>query len=137
HAGGSAGEGAADSEGALLLSILTAFPDRVARRRQGADLQLASGAPAQQAPNSTVTYAELLVAVEAEDRQDRDAPLVRLASAIEPEWLLALFPDRLHEISTLQWNRAGERVEAVTSLMFDQIAIETRRTPRFHWRVEI
>jgi ATP-dependent helicase HrpB len=111
------------------LSILTAFPDRVARRRQGADLQLASGAPAQQAPNSTVTYAELLVAVEAEDRQDRDAPLVRLASAIEPEWLLDLFPDRLHEISTLQWNRAGERVEAVTSLMFDQIAIETRRTP--------
>src|ERR1035437_532663 len=36
--------GAAQREAALLLSILTAFPDRVARRRQGADLQLASGA---------------------------------------------------------------------------------------------
>jgi ATP-dependent helicase HrpB len=54
---------------------------------------------------------------------------VRLASAIEPEWLLDLFGDRLREVSTLQWNRAGERVEAATSLMFDQIAIETRRTP--------
>ena len=54
---------------------------------------------------------------------------MRLASAIEPEWLLDLFPERLREVSTLQWNRAGERVEAVTSLMYDQIAIETRRTP--------
>ena len=54
---------------------------------------------------------------------------MRLASAIEPEWLLDLFPDRLREVSTLEWNRGGERVEAVTSLMFDQIAIETRRTP--------
>ena len=127
-AGGSACE-PADSEAALLVSILTAFPDRVARRRQGADVQLASGAAAELAPNSTVTDADLFVAVEAEDRQDRKAPLVRLASAIEPEWLLDLFGDRLREVSTLQWNRAGERVEAVTSLMFDQIAIETRRTP--------
>jgi ATP-dependent helicase HrpB len=119
----------ADTEAALLMSILTAFPDRVARRRQGADVQLASGAAAELAPNSTVTEASLFVAVEAEDRQDRKAPLVRLASAIEPEWLLDLFPDRLREVSTLEWNRAGERVEAVTSLMFDQIAIETRRTP--------
>ncbi len=129
--GGSGGRAAArvpDSEDALLLSILTAFPDRVARRRQGGELQLASGAPAQQAPNSTVTAADLFVAVEAEDRKDQKAPLVRLASAIEPEWLLDLFPDRLREISTLEWNRGGERVEAVTSLMFDQISIETRRT---------
>jgi ATP-dependent helicase HrpB len=120
---------AADSEGALLISILTAFPDRVARRRQGSDVQLASGTAAELAPNSTVTDAEFFVAVEAEDRRDRKAPLVRLASAIEPEWLLDLFGDRLREVSTLEWNRPGERVEAVTSLMFDQIAIETRRTP--------
>jgi ATP-dependent helicase HrpB len=69
------------------------------------------------------------VAVEAEDRKDQKAPLVRLASAIEPEWLLDLFPERLREVSTLEWNRGGERVEAATSLLFDQIAIETRRTP--------
>ena len=127
--GGAGPPSAAAAEAALLISILTAFPDRVARRRQGADVQLASGTAAELAPNSTVTGADLFVAVEAEDRQDRKAPLVRLASAIEPEWLLDLFPDRLREVSTLQWNRAGERVEAVTSLMFDQIAIETRRTP--------
>jgi ATP-dependent helicase HrpB len=121
--------GAAECEDALLLSVLTAFPDRVARRRQGLELQLAGGAAVQQAANSTVTGADLLVAVEAEDRKDQRAPVLRLASAVEPEWLLDLFPDRLREISTIEWNRTGERVEAVTSLMFDQIAIETRRTP--------
>ncbi len=127
--GGAAADHAPDSEDALLLSILTGFPDRVARRRQGAELQLASGVAAQQAPNSTVTGADLMVAVEAEDRKDQKAPLVRLASAIDPTWLLDLFPERLREVSTLEWNRGGERVEAVTSLMFDQIPIDTRRTP--------
>jgi ATP-dependent helicase HrpB len=117
-----------EREDALLISVLTAFPDRVARRRQGADLQLAAGTSAQLAANSTVT-ADLMVAVEAEDRKDQKSPLVRLASAIEPEWLLDLFPDRLRETSTLEWHRAGERVEAVTSLLFDQVPLETRRTP--------
>jgi ATP-dependent helicase HrpB len=125
--GGSRRRGPGD-EDALLMSVLTAFADRVARRRAGADLQLASGGAAQLAGNSTVTEAELLVAVEAEDRQDQKAPLVRLASAIEPEWLLELFPDRLREDARLEWNRSGERVEAATSLLFDQIPIETRRT---------
>jgi ATP-dependent helicase HrpB len=128
--GGAARGGMRDAarEDALLISVLTAFPDRVARRRQGSDLQLAAGTSAQLAPNSTVT-ADLMVAVEAEDRKDQRTPLVRLASAIEPEWLVELFPERLRETSTLEWQRAGERVEAVASLLFEQIPLETRRTP--------
>jgi ATP-dependent helicase HrpB len=117
-------------EDALLLSVLAAFPDRVARRRQGTDLQLAAGTPAQLAPSSTVTQPEFLVAVEAEDRRDQKTPLVRIASAIEPEWLIELFPDRVRETSEVQWNRAAGRVEAVSALMFDHIAIqESRGTP--------
>jgi len=114
-------------EDAVLLSVLAAFPDRVARRRQDAELQLAGGGPAQLAPSSTVTGSPLLVAVEAEDRKDHKTPLVRIASAIEPEWLLDLFPERLLETTQVEWNRTAERVEAVSALMFDQIAIETRR----------
>src|SRR5207249_3041569 len=93
----------------------------------GDELQLAAGSPALLAPSSTVTEAGLLVAVEAEDRKDQKAPLVRIASAIQPEWLLDLFPERLREVSEIEWNRTAERVESVTSLMFDRIAIETRR----------
>jgi ATP-dependent helicase HrpB len=117
-------------EDALLLSVLAAFPDRVARRRQGADLQLAAGSPAQLARSSSVTQADFLVAVEAEDRRDQKAPLVRIASAIEPEWLIDLFPERVRETSEVQWNRAAGRVEAVSAMMFDRIAIqESRGTP--------
>jgi ATP-dependent helicase HrpB len=114
-------------ENALLRSVLAAFPDRVARRRQGAELQLASGGPAQLAPSSTVTDSEFLVAVEAEERRELKASLVRLASAIEPEWLLDLFPERVREVSQVEWNRSARRVEAVTALMFDGIAIEQSR----------
>jgi ATP-dependent helicase HrpB len=107
--------------------VLAAFPDRVARRRQGAELQLAAGGPAQLAPASTVTGAGFLVAVEAVDRREQKAPLVRLASGIEPEWLLDLFPSRVRETAQLEWNRAAERVEAVSALRFDEIVIEERR----------
>lgn len=114
-------------EDALLLSALAAFPDRVARRRQASELQLAAGGPAQLARSSTVTEAEFLIAVEAEDRQERQAPLVRIASAIEPAWLLDLFPDRVTACSEVVWNRAAERVESVEALMFGQIAIQQSR----------
>lgn len=117
-------------ESALLLSVLAAFPDRVARRRSGSELQLAAGGSALLAPSSTVSDAPFLVAVEAEERSDQKLPLVRLASAIEPDWLLDLFPDRVREVSRAQWNRASERVEALSALMFDEIAIqESRGTP--------
>ncbi|HUI58359.1 MAG TPA: ATP-dependent helicase HrpB [Bryobacteraceae bacterium] len=114
-------------ENALLISVLAAFPDRVARRRQGAELQLAAGGPAQLAVSSTVTAADFLVAVEAEDRRDQKAPLVRISSAIEPAWLLDLFPERVRETARVEWNRAAERVESVTALMFDQIVIDESR----------
>jgi ATP-dependent helicase HrpB len=116
-------------EDALLISVLAAFPDRVARRRQGSELQLASGGPAQLAPSSTVTGEALMVAVEAEDRRDQKTPLVRLASGIEPEWLLDLFPERVREVSRVEWNRSAERVESVSALMFGEIALEEGRRP--------
>jgi ATP-dependent helicase HrpB len=117
-------------EDALLISILTAFPDRVARRRQGREVLLASGGGALLAPSSAVTSAEWLVAVDAEDRRDQKLPLIRAASGIRPEWLLDLFPDRMREVSELVWDRTAERVECVSSLLFEQIAIEqSRRRP--------
>ena len=114
-------------EDALLISVLAAFPDRVARRRQVGELQLAAGGPALLAPSSTVTASQFLVAVEAEDRPDQNMPLVRIASGIEPEWLLDLFPERVRETVQVEWNRIAERVEAVSALMFDHVAIESHR----------
>ncbi|HXS94023.1 MAG TPA: ATP-dependent helicase HrpB [Candidatus Limnocylindrales bacterium] len=117
-------------EDALLISVLAAFPDRVAKRRRGDELLLAAGGSAQLAPSSTVTAEPFVVAVEAEDRREQGLPLVRLASGIEPEWLIDLFPDRIRELSQPVWNKAAERVESLSALLFGEIAIqESRGTP--------
>jgi ATP-dependent helicase HrpB len=122
-AGGSAGGSGVES---LLMAILTAFPDRVAKRRQADELLLASGGSARLSPSSVVRE-ELLVAVDIEERREQGLPLVRLASAIEPEWLLDLYPDHLKERATLEWNRSAERVEATEALVYGALVLEESR----------
>ncbi len=82
--------------------------------------------------------AEFLVAVDAEERGD--APqrtharaaktVVRLASAVEPDWLLDLFADSLAEKVEARWNARDERVEVVRRLVYDQLVIDEWRAPR-------
>lgn len=103
-----------DGEKALLIAILTAFPDRVARRRQGREYLLAGGGSGVLADSSVVDARELIVAVDVELRRERGLPLIRLASAIEPEWLIDFFPDRVEDRSGPEWNRAAERVDQVS-----------------------
>jgi ATP-dependent helicase HrpB len=110
---------------ALGLSVLHAFPDRVARRRKDDQLLLASGGSA---VLSCESRAEFLVALDIEDRSEHALPLVRLYIAIEPAWLLDLFPDRMTERAGVEWNRSAERVEAVSALVYDNLTIEETRS---------
>ncbi len=55
-------------------------------------------------------------------------PLVRLYCAIEPAWLLDLFPDRVKERAGVEWNRSAERVEAVSALLYEDLVIEETRS---------
>ena len=113
---------------ALFRAALAAFPDRVARRRRDRELLLSNGGSAVLAAE---TAAEFLVAIDIEERSERGLPMVRLASAIEPEWLLEMFPERVREREALEWNRGGERVEAVSALLYGELVItETRGAPR-------
>jgi ATP-dependent helicase HrpB len=109
---------------ALPLSILAAFPDRVARRRKDSEVLLASGGSAKLACEAR---ADFLVAVDIEDRSEHALPLVRLYCAIEPAWLVDLFPDRVRERAGVEWNRSAERVEAVSALIYDDLVIEETR----------
>lgn len=116
----------AKTDEALLRAALEAFPDRVCRRRRGRDLKMTGGLGLEQAANSTVGE-ELMVALEVEERPEQGAPLVRLASAIEAEWLFDLEGAELSERVTVEWNRQGERVEAVAAILFEDLAIEESR----------
>jgi ATP-dependent helicase HrpB len=113
------------NDGALLMSILTGFPDRVARRRAGNQVLLSNGTSAEIAGEAP--QYEFMVAVDAEDRKDKPLPLIRMTARIEPEWLIEFFPDRVRELSTVEWNRQAERVEAVNGLLYDELVIQESR----------
>jgi ATP-dependent helicase HrpB len=112
----------------LEEAYLRAFPDRVARRRKAQELLLSNGSSAILASNEGLANAEFLVAVDIEERPDKGLPLVRTAAPIEPEVLLELFPDRITERQTLEWNRTAERVESASALLYDSLVIEESRT---------
>jgi ATP-dependent helicase HrpB len=104
------------------MSILAGFPDRVARRRKGNQVLLSGGGSAELA-GEPPRY-EFMVAADIEDRKDKPLPLVRLTARIEPEWLIDLFPDRVEDRNGVEWNRAAERVEAVSTLVYDDLTIQ-------------
>lgn len=119
---------------ALLISILAGYPDRVARRRnvkdEKAELLLSGGGAVPLSPASSVRSSEFLVAVDAEERRDAAANItrmVRLASAIQPEWLIDLFADSLRESVEATWNAQAERVEVAERMLYDQLVIDERR----------
>lgn len=134
----------------LLFSILAGYPDRVARRRgpraaasgrsassttapidEGGELLLATGGGAQLSPRSVVRRAEYVVAIEAAERRDRSGPagrpLVHLASAIEPDWLIEIAPDAIHETIDVTWNPKTERAEALERMLYHQLILDERR----------
>jgi ATP-dependent helicase HrpB len=113
------------NDDALLMSVLAGFPDRVARRRTGNQVLLSAGGSAEVA--GPPPQYEFMVAVDAEDRKDKPLPLIRMTARIEPEWLIELFPDRVRERSGVEWNRVGERVEAVSALLYDELLIQESR----------
>jgi ATP-dependent helicase HrpB len=43
-------------------------------------------------------------------------------------WLLDLYPERIEERNAVEWNRAAERVESVSALLFDGLVIEESRS---------
>jgi ATP-dependent helicase HrpB len=135
---------AADVEGALLLSTLAAYPDRVARRRAGGsdEIVLTGGGSAKLDPVSVVREAPLLVALDAEERKGDFRPpgrpggargpevRVRLASAVTQEMLLDLFPDALRYEDAVVWNAQAERVEATERLLYEDLVLEEGRAAK-------
>jgi ATP-dependent helicase HrpB len=119
----------------LLISILAGYPDRVAKRRalksDNRELLLSSGGAAQLSSSSVVGQSEFMVAVDAEERRDVSQArtrIVRIASRIEPEWLIDLFADQISEATEVRWNAQSERVEVVERMSYGQLVISESRS---------
>jgi ATP-dependent helicase HrpB len=119
----------AERESALLRSVLAGWPDRVARRRRprSPELVLSAGGSATLDQTSVVHDADLMVAVDAEER--RGGVFVRIASRIDAEWLLELSDDQLGEVNALQWNESSKRVERVSKTTWGAVTLEETRQP--------
>ncbi|HYR18290.1 MAG TPA: ATP-dependent helicase HrpB [Myxococcales bacterium] len=118
-------------EEALRIAVLAGFPDRVAKRRApgSSEVLLSSGGSATLSPGSAVRDAQLLVAVDVEERRGQGR-LLRLASAIEPEWLLDLFPGELRESTELVWDEERGRAAVVSRMTYGALVLEEgRRAP--------
>jgi ATP-dependent helicase HrpB len=113
--------GPAETDAALLRAILAGYPDRVARRVKGRSLALASGGSAELGEGSVVRDAPWMVAVDAELLRGRVT--VRLASEIEPDWLIDMSPSGIVEDDVVTWNAAAERVEASSRLMWGSLVL--------------
>jgi ATP-dependent helicase HrpB len=117
-----------DVDTVLCQAVLAAFPDRVAQRRVPGQPDLLLEVPGQVrlGPRSEVTEPMFLVVVDAEERRDgkasRDAKgavtEVRLASGIEPSWLLDRFANRVEVQTECTWHAPGRRVVARERLVY-------------------
>ncbi|MBI4893516.1 MAG: ATP-dependent helicase HrpB, partial [Acidobacteria bacterium] len=112
----------------LEAAYLRAFPDRVARRRKGLELLLSNGRAAMLASNDGLEKAGFFVAVDIEERPDKGLPIVRQAAPIAPDLLLEVFPERVEGRDRPEWNRAAERVEWLSALVYDELVIEESRS---------
>lgn len=126
--------GGEDPDRPLLIALLAGYPDRVGKRRtvDSAEVVLCGGGTARLAETSVVHDAPFLVALDAEERSTgtRAGTVVRVASRIEPEWLLDLFPEHVRDVEELTWNAAAERVEGFSRLVYEDLVIEESRMTR-------
>ena len=117
----------ANADDALGMALLSGYPDRVARRVRagGRQVALAAGGSAELAETSVVRDAEWIVALDAEERSQsaRAAVVVRLASGIEPEWLIDLFPRDVREGREVSWNAQSQRVQARESITWEGLVL--------------
>jgi ATP-dependent helicase HrpB len=130
---------------AVLRSLLAAFPDRLARRREPGSRKglMVGGRGVRLAPVSGVTQPELFLCVDVDAGQTE--ALVRQASAVERDWLSS---ERLHSETVVLFDAETEKVSARKRLLYldlvlqdspaalpddDQVAQALLEAARVHW----
>jgi ATP-dependent helicase HrpB len=111
---------------ALLRSLLAAFPDRLARRREPGSRRgvMLGGRGVRLAPSSGVMASELFVCIDVDAGQGE--ALVRQASAVERDWLPA---ERLTRSVEAAFDEGAERVAAVRRTRFGDLILEEKPCP--------
>jgi ATP-dependent helicase HrpB len=118
--------GSSDAAAAGLL-LAFAYPDRIGRRRPGADgarYTLANGRGAHFADIQNLGKQEYIVAVDLDDRE-RDARIL-LAAPLSRGDIEEHFSDRLERADSVEWNSREQAVLARRVVRFDAITLEEK-----------
>lgn len=114
--------------GDIDLGVLLAFayPDRIARRRAGADAryQLANGRGAVFPGAESIARQEYIVAADLDDRE-REAR-IQLAASITKSELQEYFADRIRVVDEQAWDEKTEAVIARRATWLDELLIEEK-----------
>jgi ATP-dependent helicase HrpB len=119
----------AEREERLQRAIFAAWADRLARRREpGSDRAvMIGGRGVRLARESSVKEAELFVCVSLDDRTGpRSEALVRVASAVEREWLPG---ERMREETVLEFDEERQRIVAHHRTTFDDLVLDDKKVP--------
>ncbi|HYE18227.1 MAG TPA: ATP-dependent helicase C-terminal domain-containing protein, partial [Tepidisphaeraceae bacterium] len=111
---------------ALLKLALWAYPDRVCRRRGGADRGvMVGGGGVRLSPESVVRQGEFFLAADArqDDRSASREALVRIASRVEIAWVEEMFPDQVRREKAAEFDDARQRVVGVTRLWYRDLLL--------------
>ncbi|MEW4566566.1 ATP-dependent helicase HrpB [Tautonia sp. JC769] len=131
--GQDAGRATSDPESAVLRSLLLAYPDRVARRRVAGDARglMVGGRGLRLDPESAVREAELFLALDARDDRRGSGPLelrVRIASAIEADWLREDFPDASRRSEVVRFDPSSGRVVGLATVSYHDLILREAPT---------
>lgn len=118
-------------DAALARSVLAAFADHVGLRRRLDDrtCEMEGRRRVVLHRDTVIGDSSLFVAV---DVRELEAPrsdggglhtVASLATAIQPEWIETLFPQRVTRDSELQWDEEQQAVVELASLRFGQLAL--------------
>lgn len=124
----------ADAE-SVARCVLTAFPDHVAKRLDGGTLrcQIVHGRRGVLAKESAVRGSSLVVAAEIREIEAGRGEIevrLSLATAIEREWLEALFPSHFTRRIRVAWDSAAKRVTAEEEWLYHDLPLESKRLDR-------
>jgi ATP-dependent helicase HrpB len=114
-----------DGETRLLMALLHAYPDRVAKAGGAGTFALLGGGGARLDARSRVRHADLILALEAEEvgREVR----ILMASRVEPEWLMEAFPASIRDSEELVFNEGNGRVERCSGLWYEDLCLDETR----------
>ena len=112
----------APSDEAILKALMTAYPDRLARRRNRGGTRgiMVGGRGVQLLKWSRVLETELFLCIDV-DAGETEA-LVRQASGVRREWLT---PEHLVQTDEVEFNPHSEKIEAKRLLRFEDLLLDS------------